>query len=278
MKDKTEFLFESDEDKKIIKKAVKAVNKQRRKKSRYRYIIINILFAFVLLIITIFISKLIINSKISKMISSEKNNIPSERLNGYSNSLKQTSFEKDTNKYEVLINKANPIQEEELKNYSIVNVTDNMFDNIKLESKTYKNYKQLKNNLLKKGYYINIRSGYRSFLDTEEVFNRYKKIKSLSYANKYVPKAGTSEHNVGLAIDIVLSKNKNSIKSDYDEKEYLYLEKIITNYGFIIRYPKDKEKVTGYSYEPDHLRYVGKKLAKHLKENNLTLEEYYYKK
>ena len=278
MKDKTEFLFENDEDKKIIKKAVKAVNKQRRKNSKYRYIIVNALFVICFLLITFFVSKLIINSKISKMIANEKNTIPSERMNSYSGSLKQITFNEDINKYEILVNKANPVKEEDLKNYTIINVTDNIFDDVKLEATTYKNYKKLKNKLSKKGYYINIRSGYRSFLDSEEVFNRYKKIKGLEYANKYIPKAGTSEHNLGLAIDIVLSKRKNSVKSNYDGNEYEYLEKIISSYGFIIRYPKDKEKITGYSYEPSHLRFVGKKLAKHLKDNNLTLEEYYDKK
>ena len=79
-------------------------------------------------------------------------------------------------------------------------------------------------------------------------------------------------------MDIVISTDSKSITNNYDSDEYFYLENIAYLYGFIIRYPKDKEEVTGYSYEPWHLRYVGKDLAKYLKKNNLTLEEYYEKK
>ena len=65
------------------------------------------------------------------------------------------------------------------------------------------------------------------------------------------------------------------IKNNYDSEEYLYLKNIAYLYGFIIRYPKDKDRVTGYYYKPDHLRFVGKDVAKYLTKNNLTLEEYY---
>ena len=98
-------------------------------------------------------------------------------------------------------------------------------------------------------------------------------IRSRSIFSKCPP--GTSEHNTGLAFDFIITNNKNSLKTNYDSDEYFYLENIAYLYGFIIRYPKDKEEITGYNYEPWHLRYVGQELAKYLKKNNLTLEEYY---
>ena len=146
---------------------------------------------------------------------------------------------------------------------------------ILLEEETYNNYLKLKENLLQRGYYININSGYRTFNESKNIYNSYAIEKGESYAEKYVAKPGTSEHNTGLAFDFSISNKKNSYKTNYDSDEYFYLENIAYLYGFIIRYPKGKEKITGYSYEPWHLRYVGKELAKYLKKNNLTLEEYY---
>ena len=73
----------------------------------------------------------------------------------------------------------------------------------------------------------------------------------------------------------MLSSNEKILDEGYDKEKFNYLESIAHLYGFIIRYPKDKENITGYSYEPWHLRYVGQNAAKYIKKNNLTLEEYY---
>ena len=92
----------------------------------------------------------------------------------------------------------------------------------------------------------------------------------------YVAKPRHSEHETGLAIDICACIHG---KWNFDSAEelnelYKYLHSIISDYGFILRYPKGKESITGYGYEPWHLRYVGsKKLAKYIMDNNLALEE-----
>ena len=182
---------------------------------------------------------------------------------------------KSNNKYEIIINKANAVSQDIIKEYTIVDVYDNAIKGIKLEEETYLNYLKLKNNLLERGYYINIRNGFRTFNDSSNIYNSYVKEKGLNYAKKYVAKPGTSEHNTGLAFDFIITNNKNSLKTNYESDEYFYLENIAYLYGFIIRYPKDKEEISGYNYEPWHLRYVGQRLAKYLKKNNLTLEEYY---
>lgn len=277
LNDKTEFLFESDAEKAIINNAIKE-EENKRKKSYKKIIFNSLVIAFVISSFTLS-TNFIANNKVKKLTASvnklnQENNV--EIMNNSSNSLEH--HDSSDNKYEILINKANPIDDVKLKNYEIVNVKNNSFKNIKLEKETYENYLKLKENLLNKNYYINIRSGYRTLKESEEIFNEYKNVKGLDYANKYVAKAGTSEHNTGLSMDIVISTNSKSITNNYDSDEYFYLENIAYLYGFIIRYPKDKEEVTGYSYEPWHLRYVGKDLAKYLKKNNLTLEEYYEKK
>ncbi len=270
---KTEFLFESDAEKVALKEAAKP-----KKTKIYKKIIINtiiICFFMTTMAITLNyyetgeINK--INASLGKINGSKA---PSEKLNDASNNLK-TITNNYEDKHTIIINKANPISEDLVKNYTLVTVEDNMYNGIKLEKETYENYLRLKENLLERGYYINIRSGFRTFNDSQVIYNNYALEKGSAYADKYAATPGTSEHNTGLAFDFIISSNKSATKTNYESDEYFYLENIAYLYGFIIRYPKDKEVITGYNYEPWHLRYVGEELAKYLTKNNLTLEEFY---
>ena len=270
---KTEFLFESDAEKVVLKEASKKIKPKLYKKIVGHSFIISLFILSFFLGVVFQKENEIFKIKANVMSEKAKKEV-NEKLNSYSNDL--TTIEvKSPNKYEILINKANPIDEEYLSNYEIVDVQDNLFKNVKLEKETYENYLNLKKNLLERGYYINIRSGFRTFDESNNIYFEYMKKRGKSYAESYVVKAGTSEHNAGLAFDFVISSNKNSYKTDYNSDEYFYIENIAYLYGFIIRYSKEKETITGYNYEPWHLRYVGKNLAKYLKKNILTLEEYY---
>jgi hypothetical protein len=87
---------------------------------------------------------------------------------------------------------------------------------------------------------------------------------------------GTSEHQIGLAIDISCKRINGMLASKFGEmEEGIWVQKNAYKYGYIVRYLSHKSELTGYGYEPWHIRYVGKKLAKHLHDNNITLEEYY---
>ena len=91
-------------------------------------------------------------------------------------------------------------------------------------------------------------------------------------------KPGYSEHQTGLAVDLAIFKNGDYLINDdfIKEKDICnFIKENCYKFGFILRYPFDKEKITGYNYEPWHLRYVGNDLASYFKENNLTLEDYY---
>lgn len=270
--EKTEFLFESDAEKVAIKEASKP------KKRTYKKIIANsFIISFFLIIGFYGASNYAINEtdKLKATINNSENfEKINEKMNASSDKLEVVNNNYNR-KYEVIINKANPISKTDLVKYKIVDVMDNTISNIKLEEETYNNYLRLKDNLLERGYYISIRSGYRTFEESEKIYNSYITKYGLEYAKKYVAKPGVSEHNAGIAFDFIISTSKNAIQTNYESDEYFYLENIAYLYGFIIRYPKDKETITGYSYEPWHLRYVGKDLAKYLKKNNLTLEEYY---
>lgn len=88
-------------------------------------------------------------------------------------------------------------------------------------------------------------------------------------ASEWVAAPGTSEHQLGIAVDINADKTKST-----NDEVYTWLAEHAWEYGFILRYPKDKENVTGTGYEPWHYRYVGKEAAKEIWQEGCCLEEY----
>lgn len=121
----------------------------------------------------------------------------------------------------------------------------------------------------KEGLSIRFSSGYRSYKSQEELYNSYVARDGQTVADTYSARPGHSEHQTGLAIDV------NTIdKSFIDTPEAKWLEKHAHEFGFIIRYPKGKENITGYQYEPWHIRFVGAQAAKKIYESGLCLEEY----
>lgn len=123
--------------------------------------------------------------------------------------------------------------------------------------------------------YLSGVSAYRSYATQKAVFNRYVKEDGYANARKYSALPGSSEHQTGLAIDVSSSTGKCAAQSCFgNTKEAKWLASNSSNFGFIIRYPKGKENITGYKYEPWHIRYVGISTSKQIKKRNLTLEEY----
>ena len=134
------------------------------------------------------------------------------------------------------------------------------------------NFNKMCDDALKEGINLEIISGYRSYADQAYIYNNYVLSDSKSNADTYSARAGHSEHQTGLAADIN-SLNTNFIYT----KEGMWLNNNCHKYGFIIRYPEGKASVTGYMYEPWHIRYVGTPLASELYNNGnwISLEEYY---
>ncbi|WP_274654517.1 M15 family metallopeptidase [Paenibacillus humicola] len=128
----------------------------------------------------------------------------------------------------------------------------------------------------KDGIYLAGVSAYRSYATQKAVFENYVKRDGEAKARTYSALPGTSEHETGLAIDVSGSDGKCAATDCFGgTPEAEWLAKHASEYGFIIRYPKGKEKITGYKYEPWHIRYVGKDIAQVIAEKGLTLEEYY---
>ena len=128
----------------------------------------------------------------------------------------------------------------------------------------------------KEGIRLTAISGYRSY-DRQKTIYLYNVNKSgQDYANLYSAPPGHSEHQTGLTMDVSsVSNNLDLTYSLADLPEGQWLAEHSHLFGFIIRYPEDKEEITGYAYEPWHLRYVGVEMASYLYEHNLTLDEYY---
>jgi D-alanyl-D-alanine carboxypeptidase len=119
-------------------------------------------------------------------------------------------------------------------------------------------------------------SAYRSHLTQAELFNYYAARDGYNKASTYSALPGTSEHETGLSIDVTGKDGQCPAEDCFGiTNEAKWLKGHAADYGFIIRYPEGKESITGYQYEPWHLRYVGKKMAKEIMRGGLTLEEYY---
>ena len=134
-------------------------------------------------------------------------------------------------------------------------------------------YWTMKMDAEKDGLIIKSISDYRSWYDQQYIYNGYVARDGQAAADRYSARPGHSEHQSGLAIDI------NSTAFDFDQTpEGKWLAAHCAEYGFVIRYPKGKEEITGYMYEPWHVRYVGKELAAKLYLGDgefTTLEEYF---
>lgn len=126
----------------------------------------------------------------------------------------------------------------------------------------------------KDNIYIYAGSGYRSYATQKALYNRYVNQDGFAAAETYSARASYSEHQTGLAMDIA---NKSGFISKGD-KEYEWLVNNSYKYGFILRYPEGKEKITGYMYEEWHYRYLEKDVAKDVYNSKLTYDEYLAKK
>ncbi len=146
-------------------------------------------------------------------------------------------------------------------------------ENQMVTEETYNAFLNMFNKAKEEGLTLIINSSYRSFEEQEEIYNDYKSSRGEEYADSIAARPGYSEHQTGMAIDIQTYGSRASTFEEFDE--FKWLQENAYKYGFILRYPKDKEYLTGYSYESWHYRYVGIDVATYIHENNITFDEYY---
>ena len=137
------------------------------------------------------------------------------------------------------------------------------------DNEAYNALYEMEQDAAAEGIVLFLNSGYRDYYTQEAIYNNYVSMDGKAEADTYSARPGHSEHQTGLAFDL------NSFEESFGEtREGKWLAENCHKYGFIIRYPKGKEHITGYIYEPWHVRYLGKDVATKVYKSGLTLEEY----
>ena len=124
------------------------------------------------------------------------------------------------------------------------------------------------------GLNLRLQSGYRSYVDQSIIYNGYVARDGQAAADRYSARPGHSEHQTGLAFDLSTYYFEGLTEEFGNVPEGKWLAENCHKWGFIIRYPKEKEHITGYMYEPWHIRYLGVEKATAVYESGLCLEEY----
>ncbi|MDD2401439.1 MAG: M15 family metallopeptidase [Clostridia bacterium] len=162
------------------------------------------------------------------------------------------------------------------KNYTVTLKT--LKNDFQVDERIYPDLQEMFDAARNDGSYPLIYSAYRTTEKQQKLFTNkinayiaegYSKKEANELAKTWVAVPGTSEHQLGLAIDINAEKDKCT-----NEEVYVWLNTNGYKYGFIMRYPADKAQITGVNYEPWHYRYVGKEAAKKIYEQGICLEEY----
>ena len=174
----------------------------------------------------------------------------------------------------ILVNSSNPIPPGYLDSIEMVAVKVDEGFSVSLERETAERYLQMRRHLLSIGIRVEVVSGYRSQETQERIWNKNVADHGEAYARQRVAKPGYSEHQTGLALDLTLYDDQGDMVRDDDVDAYGKLLPHLYKFGFILRYPAGKESVTGYPFEPWHIRYVGIDAAREMYDAGWTLEEY----
>ena len=172
----------------------------------------------------------------------------------------------------LIVNKSYPLPKDYVPSNTYKDATGLNYCSECINVDAYEKYKLMKADMASLGMNIWIQSGYRSYSLQESLYNKYVNRDGKLAADTYSARPGYSEHQTGLAFDL------NSISDEFqDTSEGKWVNENAWRYGFILRYPKSKESITGYKYESWHLRYVGEDLAAKLYNNGdwITLEEHF---
>ena len=181
--------------------------------------------------------------------------------------------------YLVLVNKEHKLPENWEKEITIVKYVDSQGWDVETEEKAYEAYQKLHDALAEEDIHVDLDSAYRSVAEQERIVQDFTEKYGEDYVKQYVAVPGYSEHHTGLALDLYLNIDGQDVYENEDMVQYpevwAKIHEKLPEYGFILRYLEGKEDVTGYSYEPWHIRYVGDPaIAKEITEKGITLEEY----
>ena len=178
-----------------------------------------------------------------------------------------------------LVNKTHALPDDWEDKLEIVHMTNSVGDDVEVEKKAYDAYLELKAELEKEGVYVDLDSARRSVAEQQRIMDDFTEKYGADYAAKTVAKPGYSEHHTGLALDLYLIIDGKDVVENEDMIQYPEIwSKIhakLADYGFILRYLDGSEHITGYGYEPWHIRYLDNvDTAKEITSKGVTFEEY----
>lgn len=187
--------------------------------------------------------------------------------------------------YMVLVNPKNPLPDKWTDGLETTTAVNSVGDETEAETKAYRAYLLLKADLAENnGIFIELDSALRSVAAQQNIMKQFAEEYGEEYAAKTVAVPGYSEHHTGLALDLYFRlKNEHGEWTDICRNEdmvqypalWTQIHSKLADYGFILRYPEGKEHITGYGYEPWHIRYIDSiNTAKEIMKHGLTLEEY----
>ena len=185
----------------------------------------------------------------------------------------------DSIDYLALVNKTHALPETWEENLETVTMTNSVGDEVEVEKKAYDAYLELKAVLEEEDVHVDLDSARRSVADQQRIMDEFTEEYGADYAAKTVAKPGYSEHHTGLALDLYLIIDGKDVVENEDMIQYpeiwSTIHEKLADYGFILRYLDGKEYITGYGYEPWHIRYIDDTAkAKEITDKGITFEEY----
>lgn len=181
--------------------------------------------------------------------------------------------------YGMLVNKAVHYHAEDYEKFEYIPIITTYNCEVLIERTTYSQFKKLQSRMETENVTIGIMNALRNEAEQANIYKHFIQIYGQERADKLVAPVGTSEHHTGLALDIQVYADGRWLDNHADfaiaEPILGKVHPLLAEYGFILRYPKGGEEITTISYEPWHIRYVGKALAEYLYNNHLLLEDIY---
>ncbi len=209
--------------------------------------------------------------------SSTKQSTESTSKDTTESTAKKDPEKPSSNGVDILVNAKNPIPDD----WS-VNLVQ-LKNGHQIDRRAYDSLQKMMDAARAKGWNPLICSSYRTTSYQQQLFdNRVQRMKNqgmsekeaIKDTEKWIAIPGTSEHETGLAVDIVTVENQNLDNSQLNSACQKWMMEHCYDYGFILRYPEDKVKITGIDFEPWHYRYVGYDIAQYIKQKGICLEEY----
>ena len=181
--------------------------------------------------------------------------------------------------YMALVNKTHPLPESWEDQLETVHMTNSVGDDVEVETKAYDAYLELKAALEAEDIHVDLDSARRSVEAQQRIMDDFTEEYGADYAAKTVAQPGYSEHHTGLALDLYLIIDGEDVVENEDMIQYTdiwaTIHSKLADYGFILRYLDGEEHITGYGYEPWHIRYIDDvDTAKEITDKGLTFEEY----